>query len=59
MHLNEWSYSSDHYMPSWCTQGQLALHRIPNSVSAFQSLKVTTLIHLILNKILERTSEVQ
>jgi hypothetical protein len=56
---NEWSYSYEHYLPSWCTQGQLALYRIPNSVSAFQGLKVTTLIHLILDKILERTSVVQ
>ena len=57
--MNECSYSSDHYLPSWCTQGQLALNWIPNSVSTFQGLKVTTLIHLILDKILERTSEVQ
>lgn len=56
---NECSYTCDHYLPSWCAQGQQALYSVPNSVSTFQNLKVTTLIHLILDKILERTSEVQ
>jgi hypothetical protein len=35
------------------------LYRVPKSVSIFQSLKVTALNYLLLDKISDRTSEVQ